>query len=76
LSKLGTGEAILFYDGRLIFHIKTPYITAKRHLPFKLKRKSIRNNVRGMNMDKKLADLLKEGEEINNAPKNNYYKKY
>lgn len=75
LSKLGTGEAILFYDGRLVFHIKTPYIQANRHLPFKLKRKSIRNTVRGMNMDKKLPELLKKGEEVN-ATKNSYYKNY
>ena len=59
LSKLGTGEAILFYDGRLVFHIKTPFIKANRGLPFKLHRKIIKNNVKGMNMNKKLFDLLK-----------------
>lgn len=76
LSKLGTGEAILFYDGRLVFHIKTPYLEANRSLPFKLKRKSVKNSVRGMNMDKKLPELLKKGESENSYMKREYYKNY
>mgnify|MGYP001016293620 FL=1 len=38
IKKLATGEAFVFYDGRMIFHVKTPYIESKKKRPFVINR--------------------------------------
>jgi intracellular multiplication protein IcmO len=38
IKKLATGEAFVFYDGRMIFHVKTPWIKSKKGRPFVINR--------------------------------------
>jgi type IV secretory pathway TraG/TraD family ATPase VirD4 len=60
IRALSTGEAIIFYDGRLLFHVKTPYLSANKSKKFVInKRPKYNNKIVGLNMRKLLPSLLK-----------------
>jgi len=60
IRALSTGEAIIFYDGRLLFHVKTPYLSANKSKKFAInKRPKYNNKIVGLNMRKLLPSLLK-----------------
>ena len=66
LSSIGTGEAIVFYDGRLVFHIKSPYIEAKLHQPFIIHKPMTTTNNKGLHLINQLDKFLKPSEGKNN----------
>jgi type IV secretory pathway TraG/TraD family ATPase VirD4 len=73
IRALSTGEAIVFYDGRLIFHVKTPYLVSNKSKKFALnKRAKYKDKVVGLNMKKLLPALLKNS---GGAPNYSYGKR-
>lgn len=76
IKKLGTGEAIVFYDGRLIFHIKTPFLVAKKKLKFSINKvRKYRRRMVGLNMKKLLPSLLKSNTAYQNTSSTQFYGK-
>lgn len=67
IRSLSTGEAIVFYDGRLVFHIKTPFLESNRKKPFKINHRPKTNKkVYGLDMRKHLSTLLKKSAKDSN----------
>ncbi len=58
LSKLGLGEAIVFYDGRLVFHIKSPLVESIQHQPFKINKPLISSTNQGLNLISQMTEFL------------------
>ncbi len=64
LSSIDQGEAIVFYDGRLVFHIKSPFISSKMHQPFIINKPTILTTNNGLNLIQELDKFLKQNNEI------------
>ncbi|MBY0379958.1 MAG: type IV secretion system DNA-binding domain-containing protein [Burkholderiales bacterium] len=66
LSSIDTGEAIVFYDGRLVFHIKSPFISSKMHQPFIIHKPIITTKNQGLHLINQLDKFLKPINESKN----------
>jgi len=67
LSRLGLGEAIVFYDGRLIFHIKSPLVESIQHQPFTINKPAITGNNQGLNLINHLSEFLQSNKDSDSA---------
>ena len=58
LGEFTKGEAILFYDGRLVFHIKSPFIESQYHQPYRINKPQVTTNNNGLNLINQLGTFL------------------
>lgn len=69
LSSIGTGEAIVFYDGRLVFHIKSPFVESKVSKPFVINKPAIISKNTGLNLVNQLDKFLQSNSKSNQTTK-------
>ena len=58
IGEFTKGEAILFYDGRLVFHIKSPFIESQYHQPYRINKPQVTTNNNGLNLINQLGTFL------------------
>jgi intracellular multiplication protein IcmO len=74
LSVIGKGEAIVFYDGRLVFHIKSPFVKSKLSEPFKINKTNFINNKKsGLNLVEQLDKFLQDNKYNNQKQSTNQF---
>jgi intracellular multiplication protein IcmO len=73
ISIIDTGEAIVFYDGRLVFHIKSPFVQSKLLKPFVINKPTTIKKNYGLNLITQLDKFLQENKNNNHKHTNNQF---